>query len=590
MATQPVINRNRQKGAALLAFIMIFIVASAYSLTKKLNSNTIDQQRRASSLNNLNKAKAALIGYAVNYPLDHPGVGPGRLPCPDTNDNGSAAGNCTGATTGRFPYKTLEVEDLRDQFGQRLWYRVANNYRSYTVNPPVVNSDTAGNFSVDGNTDIVAVIFAPGSPVATQDRAADSLDVANYLEDDNADAGDAFVTRPTLNPNNEFNDTLVAITRQELMSAVEKRVLGDVDEALSNYQTDSSSYPWLSAFSDPAASTFRGTVNTWQGHLPFHWAADPDSIEQGGAVAGRNPFTTDPTITGASNVQWNIASNDTLPAPDGIITDDCLYRIDCNDGTFPVLTELNINSNFECTWSDRLTANCSTITGTNSAFVFINLWPVRICFGTITRTYTIDFPEFVNEGVFASTAPTSSTVRTRDVSLDTTQAISDQVGAITITDVFNQLFALGLGCDDYNGTRTLNFVNATGTLAINGIQYDLSIDDDELPIWFVENEWHELTYLTYAADEPLPGNTTAGQDCNSLGTCLSVNINGSTNSNVRAAALAAGITLTGQDRVTTPDANDYYDDAENTDSDEVFLKSRVTTTYNDQTRIISTAP
>lgn len=593
-----VINRKTQKGAALLAFIMIFIVASAYTLVKKLNSNTIENVRHAANFDVLNKAKAALIGYAVNYPLDHSGVGPGRLPCPDTNNNGSAVGNCTGATTGRLPYKTLELEDLRDQFGQRLWYRVANNYRSYTVNPPAVNSDTAGNFSVDGNADIVAVIFAPGSPVAAQDRAADELDVANYLEDDNADTGDAFVTSATLNPNNEFNDTLITITRQELMSAVEKRVLGDVAEALTNYQTASNAYPWLSAFADPSASTFRGAVNTWQGHLPFHWAADPDSVEQGGAVAGRNPFATNVAVS------WNnitgATTNITSPLSGlGIfstVSTACLNDINnCDEGgIFPVLTSLASSAAINCTWTNQDTADCDSfsVTTNNVAYTINPCAP-----GTISRTYTINFPTFTATSTI--NPPTTTTLRTRDVSLAAVNPvfIPAQTLAISITDTyvgnigffgfcFTGPFTLTIG----TGTSTFNANSVEGTIAVNNIQYDLSIDDGELPTWFVENGWHELIYLTYASDEVLPGDTTAGQDCNSLGTCLSININGSTNTLVRAAALSAGATLTGQDRATAPNEADYFDDTENTDLDNVFLKNRTTTTYNDQTRIISTAP
>lgn len=661
------VRYQSQKGAALLAFIMVFLVFSSYSFIKKLNSNTVEHQRYASSLNALNKAKAALIGYAVNYPLNHAGVGPGRLPCPDTNNDGSAIGNCTGATTGRLPYKTLELEDLRDQSGQRLWYQVADNYRSYTVNPPAVNSDTAGNFSVDGDGDIVAVIFAPGVPVAAQDRAADALNVANYLEDDNADADNSFVTN---NAAVEFNDTVVAITRQELMAAIEKRVLGDIDEALSNYQTVNNAYPWLSAFVDPSVSTYRGAINTWQGHLPFHWTADPESVAQGGAVAGRNPFTTD------INIEWAIV-NAAITSPgttrygtvsgydiyDGSMvtpTIDCVENSTCVDGNYAGLSNAApiTFSNATCVWSNKETFQCtgsyintiinnfprqllnvasfSFATG-NDQWVFLRdtgvvvrgdggpycfCWQVNVhtqyaYTETITRTYTINITYTDTSANGADiNPPTNINIRTRDLTInsaDDAAALFAGNSTITITVEDDRQVSTPL---DGGGTYTnviptsarvlTNDADTTGSITATGVMYDIDIDgydgngdgdyDDaneiqpEIPAWFVENGWHELMYLTYASDEPLPGDTTAGQDCNSLGTCLSININGSANNVVRAAALSAGIALAGQNRVATPDETDYFDNVENTDADEDFLKNRTTTTYNDQTRIISTAP
>ncbi len=62
----PVITYKSQKGAVLLAMMIVFIVASSYALVSKLNANPREYLRRSSSLTALNEAKAALIGYAVN--------------------------------------------------------------------------------------------------------------------------------------------------------------------------------------------------------------------------------------------------------------------------------------------------------------------------------------------------------------------------------------------------------------------------------------------------------------------------------------------------------------------------------------------
>ena len=254
---------RREAGAALLAFMLVVIVGASFILVSSLNANVRQYVRKEASTRALSEAKAALIGYALRYPETHPGEGPGYLPCPDISNNGSAGGSCSlagGTTIGRLPWKTLESGELRDEVGERLWYAVSDNYKNNPKNPPRLNSETPGNFTVDGNSDIVAVIFAPGSPVASQDRAAAPLDVTNYLEDDNANGDTSFVSRAA----GEFNDHLVVITRAELMAIVEQRVIDQVRTVLKKYYSTYGAYPWLTPFADPKAS-FQGLRGTHNG-------------------------------------------------------------------------------------------------------------------------------------------------------------------------------------------------------------------------------------------------------------------------------------------------------------------------------------
>jgi len=221
-----------QAGAALLAFMLIMIVGSSFYLATKLNTNLAKTQRDEQTGIALSAAKEALIGYAITYPdIVNADEGPGYLPCPDIDNDGSAEIDCfdgDNTTIGRFPYKTLEVEELRDGNGERLWYALSENFR-YGANKTIpMNSESpssAGLF-VNDRGDIVAIIFAPGKPFDAQNRAAGVNVVANYLEDDNADLDTAFTT----NANIDFNDRLMVITRQELMQVVEKRVLGEVSQ------------------------------------------------------------------------------------------------------------------------------------------------------------------------------------------------------------------------------------------------------------------------------------------------------------------------------------------------------------------------
>ena len=249
-----------QAGAVLLAFTLLIIIASSYYLARKLNTNLAKTQHSQETGIALNAARNALIGYAITFP-DHDvsGVvdGPGYLPCPDLNNDGSAAANCSLAgntTIGRLPNQTLRLEELRDASGQRLWYALSENFRFGNNKTIPLNSESpsSAELSINGTADIVAIIFAPGEPFDNQDRVAAVNDVTNYLEDDNSNLDTSFVTTA----NGDFNDRLVVITRQELMQAVEKRVLGEVGQILTTYFNTHGAYPWLAPFADPKASKF----------------------------------------------------------------------------------------------------------------------------------------------------------------------------------------------------------------------------------------------------------------------------------------------------------------------------------------------
>ena len=248
---------QRQGGAALLAFSLLIIVGTAYLLLTEFNANYIQVKRQQQTRAALLEAKQALIGYAVVFPeVDAltPGDvidGPGYLPCPDTNNNGSAGSPCalsSGSSIGRYPYKTLETQEFRDGNGERLWYVVSDVFRNNPKTIPL-NSETARDASeeltVNGIDHIAAVIFSPGVPQTGQQRESDENDYTNYLEATFTDSNTTIVTANT--------DDFILLTTDELMQAVEKRVLGEVRQMLEDYIAQYNAYPWLTPFADPKA-------------------------------------------------------------------------------------------------------------------------------------------------------------------------------------------------------------------------------------------------------------------------------------------------------------------------------------------------
>jgi len=584
-----------QTGAVLLAFMLVFIVASAFYLTTKLNTNQAKTQHSVETGIAMKAAKGALIGYAISYPDKvNAASGPGYLPCPDLDNDGDAEGSCalagpTNWTTGRLPFKTLELSELRDGSGARLWYALSDDYRNFAGLTPL-NSDTAGQLTVNGVGDIVAIVFAPGEPFDNQDRAADANDVSNYLEDDNKNLDVNFVT----NAGGNFNDRLVVITRQELMEAVEKRVLGEVNQTLSDHQTNYGAYPWLSVFSNPSTSKFRAPrdddfsnpVPTYQGHLPFHWVSDPS------VIVGVNPFDT--KVTWSWDINTGTATINPGLSSIGVSTigTDCLEELACTtDAVFPtVITSVTTNwtpgfpGSVDCTWTNKDTADCDPAWVLRGPEVCDLGCGNANCF----RAYRLAFPSFT--GTTTISNPSSTDYRTRSVSY--TGIMAAQVNAISLADWYDGLNPADLCSSTFAGWHQisgLTFTTSTqGRIVAGGIQYDIDIDNNELPSWFIDNKWHHLIYIAYSTAETLPGGATL---CIPGTDCLVLNNSGAPSGDKRAFAIIAGEDLS---PVVSPRPNgnltDYFENQNSSPVDGIFEKGQITVNFNDQIRVISTSP
>jgi hypothetical protein len=245
--------------------------------------------------NALEQARQALIGRAVAD-----ATRPGSLPCPDTNDDGSAdlfvGSNCP-SYIGRLPWRTLGTGDLRDESGERLWYALSVNFRDHPSAPPL-NSDTKGTLVVHHQSTAtsltmqgIAVVFSPGLILPGQMRdnapalcsstgtigprnrcAANYLDTAATIS--NAAGAGPYISSPA---GALFNDKLAVIVAADVMPLVEQRVALELRNALLNYRSSSSCkcYPWADAGTDGVSDS-----GTNRGRLP-HATALPDSWPAG---------------------------------------------------------------------------------------------------------------------------------------------------------------------------------------------------------------------------------------------------------------------------------------------------------------------
>lgn len=259
--------RQRQQGTALLTFMLVvFLVATTFFLSR---SNGAGARNRSDALtaNAMAQAKEALIGRAAaNENL------PGSLSCPDIDNNGVSDGNFGNCVSllGRLPWKTLDVPELLDGNGERLWYALPFKLRDHVSSRPI-NPQQALQLTLDGTTNIAAIIFSPGAPLAGQ-TGRPSNTVADYLDGANSDGDQSYISGPQ---SSTFNDKALAISRDDIFRAVNQRVLGEIrgpDDhttevpkyGLRHYYAVNGAFPWADSDSDGV-----GDIDAATGALPY---------------------------------------------------------------------------------------------------------------------------------------------------------------------------------------------------------------------------------------------------------------------------------------------------------------------------------
>jgi hypothetical protein len=171
----------RQRGAALFIILLLLVIGAGIVFVSRLKriEPELNAQRRTAAA--LAEAKQALLGYAARD-LNRPG----SLPCADINNDGDTTvgidASCGPDATGRLPWRLLDLPDLRDGSGERLWYVVSPSFRAFLATP--INTNTPGQISLrDANgivlndasgvpsTGIVAAVVAPGAALTRQGAA-----------------------------------------------------------------------------------------------------------------------------------------------------------------------------------------------------------------------------------------------------------------------------------------------------------------------------------------------------------------------------------------------------------------------------------
>jgi len=298
MHEQTVLHRRMQAGArwqqgqVILVTVLFISVAVGIGLFSFIRARPIDAQNDARTEQALATARQALINYASGRA---PANRPGELPCPDRNNDGrdnDGACNTTATQIGRLPWATLQIPDLRDGYGERLWYAVSSNFKSNTPVSPL-NSNTSGQLTVTGSAsanNVIAIVFAAGPAIAGQNRSAGNVNnVAHYLEGENANGDTVFTTAPA---SSTFNDRLLAITSAMFFPQVEMRVARQLREMLYLHYNAKGYFPPATTYGSIVSCTPAS-----QGRIPV----DPTSCG-GGQTAW---FSAPPPWFDPSADAWN---------------------------------------------------------------------------------------------------------------------------------------------------------------------------------------------------------------------------------------------------------------------------------------------
>jgi hypothetical protein len=350
---------SNQAGYAVLVMVLVLmgmggVVLAGFSQEAR---QEVYAKRYAHNERVLKEAKQALLMYAYNYPQFN-SEGPGRLPCPDTDNDGNAGDDILGppwvnlaicTSVGRFPWNhsNMDFYDARDASGERLWYAVSNQFYNLGGGP-VINSNSVGSITIqDQNGSLIydglvagvaAVIIAPG-PAITRDEnddgiyeytqvrgtAAEQIDPRNYLDTFNAFDHSVFTNLESDTDDDGFivgqvverdpaspavntivvNDQLIVVTAEEVIAMAEKATLQAYRNAISDYLTNTSdTYPWLDSFVTDDLNVFDADIGSIRGRVPAVFS---------------NYFSGDTVDAYASGTKIRLEMPVSAPAPGGVI-------------------------------------------------------------------------------------------------------------------------------------------------------------------------------------------------------------------------------------------------------------------------------
>lgn len=598
---------RRQNGYALLMMLLLLIGAGGVVATGFTQDarRQVDHERYLHNKRVLEQAKRALLQFAYNYPVTNQ-RGPGRLPCADTDDDGNpntVIGTCI--QLGRLPWNqpNLNLYDIRDADGERLWYAVSSNFATNVAVPNIINSDAFGTITLrdqvgnliydasGGGEGVAAVIIAPGAETARngvpQDRTADPLDPVNYLDqlvgiEDNAVFGQGTANGFILGRVDDLteasvivNDQIAVITTQEIVAVAEKATLQAYQEAINRYRDNigEDTYPWLDDYATQVTvlNDYDGDVGARLGRVPSIFAnyfapspAPSQTIVSDLEMVGVRPLTVngfpvpifDPGVISANaNIAFN-AAGDLIITP--TVNGASIVRYYWDEQAAPDGWE-------ECLPVVTGTEQDCNQAAANPGVPDSTIVPNQLATNVVRVTYAnnlvngVPFTRLLGGGA----------------GLDPVYQPPTAAGHARVLFEYSEAFVDQIGVDfKYDNNYLLSFDD----VLLGNVNYQLGVVYyPELPYWAhaAEDDWHDSVQMAYAGayaprdDYIPPVNCTPAVDCITV-----ANIGGVKDDKIAVLALASEHNFVDEaadgfanDLVDIFDANGVVDNA---DSDDIF--------------------
>jgi hypothetical protein len=515
------INAKRERGAALLALLAVIMLGASWFLVSQLNAESggIAAARKNRNAEVLNHAKQALIGYVAAQAAKAGENNPGAMPCPEnlgdfdstTGRQGLVGTTCGTTTIGRFPWRTLGLDQLVDASGEPLWYVVSPGWGVATGSNTTINSNSVSQLTVDGvPNDAVALIIAPGPAFAVPAAAGCTAwnqvrptigtpDWRNYLECENATSpADAIFV--TTGPSASFNDQVIKLTVADVMPAIEAAIAHRIEReivpalkdvylapnwGLTTWPAGPSPpgvldriYPYAAPFGNPDAANFSGTSVTTRGLLPLaHSETFP-----GSGVACTIDAVADPRCN-PTLVSWSNASPSISFTGLGVtLTSGCSYW---GPTDYAVCSGTYTGTPTQITVSGPQSNGAMSLRAVNAAATGLVFW-----FDLLS-------------GSFTSLSPSPS-LRLNNNGTLTVSITAAPPAPAGLAGVMYWIYVPG---------------NATSDHSLLDGRAAASAPPPPSTAWFMRNEWHKLVY--YALSPGYAASDAAPRAC-ALGTCLSV--------------------------------------------------------------------
>jgi hypothetical protein len=260
--------RQRQGGAILFALLVgsLFGIVAYLSLASG-KQPTSPQTADAALQSTLSQAREALISRAAADDNR-----PGSLPCPDLLTDTPSLANSPGdgkadmltrnqcpSHVGWLPWVTLGIPQPLDDRHGTLWYVIAPGLHDDDSAMPI-NSDKPTGLTLNGTGEIAALLIAGRTPLPGQQRP--SNDPGDYIEGHwQNGTGLEYVQGANVD-----NDKILAISRVELIAAVEQRIAHRIRHCLSAHARQVGYFPWPAPL---AANLRQGQRSALFGRIPL---------------------------------------------------------------------------------------------------------------------------------------------------------------------------------------------------------------------------------------------------------------------------------------------------------------------------------